>query len=173
MTASRLTRLRLRLSERFSLSEVHTMLVWAALVGFVGALATIAFREAIRLLEWLVTRHTGGLVEIAEILPRYLRILFPAVGGGGAGFLPQAGRLALYREPAGPGVRVDSGVTEGSDVTVHYDPLLAKLVVHAASRPAAPPPARPSPPKPTGSVCPARRTPRSAPACRESRPPQR
>jgi acetyl-CoA carboxylase biotin carboxylase subunit len=54
-----------------------------------------------------------------------------------AGFLPQAGRLLLYREPDGPGVRVDSGVVEGSDVTVHYDPLLAKLIVHAASRPAA------------------------------------
>ncbi len=54
-----------------------------------------------------------------------------------AGFLPQAGRLALYREPGGPGVRVDSGVAEGGAVTVHYDPLLAKLVVHAESRAAA------------------------------------
>jgi acetyl/propionyl-CoA carboxylase alpha subunit len=53
------------------------------------------------------------------------------------GFLPQAGRLLLYREPDGPGVRVDSGVVEGSDVGVHYDPLLAKLIVHAATREAA------------------------------------
>jgi acetyl/propionyl-CoA carboxylase alpha subunit len=44
------------------------------------------------------------------------------------GFLPQAGVLALYREPAMPGVRVDSGVTEGGEVSVHYDSLLAKLV---------------------------------------------
>jgi acetyl-CoA carboxylase biotin carboxylase subunit len=54
-----------------------------------------------------------------------------------SGFLPQAGRLLLYREPDGPGVRVDSGVVEGGEVTVHYDPMLAKLIVHAATRPAA------------------------------------
>ena len=50
------------------------------------------------------------------------------------GFLPQAGRLLLYREPAGPGIRVDSGVIEGSEVPVMYDPLLAKLIVSAESR---------------------------------------
>jgi acetyl/propionyl-CoA carboxylase alpha subunit len=54
-----------------------------------------------------------------------------------AGFLPQAGRLLLYREPAGPGIRVDAGVVEGGEVTVHYDPLLAKVIVHAEDRPAA------------------------------------
>jgi len=53
------------------------------------------------------------------------------------GFLPQAGPLLLYREPQGPGVRVDSGVAEGSEVSVHYDPLLAKLTVSAESRAAA------------------------------------
>jgi acetyl-CoA carboxylase biotin carboxylase subunit len=52
-------------------------------------------------------------------------------------FLPAAGRLLLYREPTGPGVRVDSGVTEGLEVPVHYDPLLAKLIVSAESRDAA------------------------------------
>ena len=50
------------------------------------------------------------------------------------GFLPQAGKLLLYREPGGPGVRVDSGVVEGGAVSVHYDPLLAKLTVAAESR---------------------------------------
>jgi acetyl-CoA carboxylase biotin carboxylase subunit len=50
------------------------------------------------------------------------------------GFLPQAGAILLYREPQGPGIRVDSGVSAGSDVTVHYDPMLAKLIVHAATR---------------------------------------
>jgi len=53
------------------------------------------------------------------------------------GFLPQAGRLLVYREPQGPGIRVDSGVSQGSDVSVHYDPMLAKLIVHAESREAA------------------------------------
>ena len=53
------------------------------------------------------------------------------------GFLPQAGPLSLYREPSGPGVRVDSGVVEGMDVPVQYDPMLAKLITHADSRDAA------------------------------------
>src|SRR5690606_20446586 len=50
------------------------------------------------------------------------------------GCLPAAGRLALVRAAEGPGVRVDSGVHTGSDVPVHYDPLLAKLIVHAPDR---------------------------------------
>jgi acetyl-CoA carboxylase biotin carboxylase subunit len=50
------------------------------------------------------------------------------------GFIPQAGALLLYREPQGPGIRVDSGVAEGSVVSVHYDPMLAKLIVSAATR---------------------------------------
>jgi acetyl/propionyl-CoA carboxylase alpha subunit len=51
-----------------------------------------------------------------------------------AGFLPQAGRLARYIEPSGPGIRVDSGVDEGDEISVHYDPLIAKLVIHSATR---------------------------------------
>jgi acetyl/propionyl-CoA carboxylase alpha subunit len=52
-------------------------------------------------------------------------------------FLPQAGQLLLYREPAGPGVRVDSGVVEGDEVGVNYDPLIAKLIAFAENRDAA------------------------------------
>ena len=52
-------------------------------------------------------------------------------------FLPRSGRVLAYREPSGPGVRVDSGIEEGSVVGVEYDPLLAKLVVRAESREAA------------------------------------
>ena len=52
-------------------------------------------------------------------------------------FLPQAGPLLLYREPRWPGVRVDSGVVEGGEVSVHYDPMIAKVIVHAETRPAA------------------------------------
>ena len=52
-------------------------------------------------------------------------------------FLPDTGELLRYREPQGPGVRVDSGVYQGAQVTVHYDPLLAKVVVHAQERGAA------------------------------------
>jgi acetyl/propionyl-CoA carboxylase alpha subunit len=49
-------------------------------------------------------------------------------------FLPQAGRILLYAEPAGPGVRIDTGLGEGDEVPVQFDPLLAKLVVHAEHR---------------------------------------
>jgi acetyl-CoA carboxylase biotin carboxylase subunit len=50
------------------------------------------------------------------------------------GFLPQAGRVLLYREPTMPGVRIDSGIAEGQDVSIHYDPLLAKIIASAESR---------------------------------------
>jgi acetyl/propionyl-CoA carboxylase alpha subunit len=49
-------------------------------------------------------------------------------------FLPQAGILLLYREPAIPGVRIDSSVREGDTVSVHYDPLLAKVIATAETR---------------------------------------
>jgi len=51
-----------------------------------------------------------------------------------AGFLPQAGRLLAWIEPSGPGVRVDSGVTAGQAVDIHYDPLLAKVVAVGRDR---------------------------------------
>jgi acetyl/propionyl-CoA carboxylase alpha subunit len=53
------------------------------------------------------------------------------------GFLPQAGPVLRYLEPQGPGIRVDSGVREGDTITPDFDPLLAKLVVHAPDRAAA------------------------------------
>jgi acetyl-CoA/propionyl-CoA carboxylase biotin carboxyl carrier protein len=51
-----------------------------------------------------------------------------------AGFLPSPGRIVGYREPGGPGVRVDSGVTEGSEIPQAYDSLVAKLVCWGADR---------------------------------------
>jgi acetyl-CoA/propionyl-CoA carboxylase biotin carboxyl carrier protein len=53
------------------------------------------------------------------------------------GFLPAPGLLTRYREPAGPGVRVDSGVREGSEISPVYDPMVAKLCVWDVDREAA------------------------------------
>jgi acetyl-CoA carboxylase biotin carboxylase subunit len=50
------------------------------------------------------------------------------------GFLPSTGELVVWRPPSGPGIRVDSGVREGDSVTIEFDPMLAKLIVHAPDR---------------------------------------
>ncbi len=53
------------------------------------------------------------------------------------GFLPSTGRLVMWQAPVGPGIRVDSGVRQGDEVTIDFDPMLAKLIVHAPDRHAA------------------------------------
>jgi len=52
----------------------------------------------------------------------------------GAGFLPSTGTVRVYREPTGPGVRVDSGIRAGSAVGTSYDPMLAKVIAHGPDR---------------------------------------
>ncbi|TML96674.1 MAG: acetyl-CoA carboxylase biotin carboxylase subunit [Actinobacteria bacterium] len=51
-----------------------------------------------------------------------------------SGFLPAPGTILRYREPSGPGVRVDSGVVAGSEISPLYDPMIAKLIVHGVDR---------------------------------------
>ena len=51
-----------------------------------------------------------------------------------SGFLPSSGRISELEVPGGPGVRWDSGISAGFEVGLHYDPLLAKLIVHGADR---------------------------------------
>jgi len=51
-----------------------------------------------------------------------------------SGFLPDIGKLEVYRRPSGPGVRVDDGFREGMDIPVYYDPMISKLCVHAGTR---------------------------------------
>jgi len=53
---------------------------------------------------------------------------------GEANFMPSTGAIVHYSEPAGPGVRVDSGIIAGVDITIDYDPIMAKLIVHAPTR---------------------------------------
>jgi acetyl/propionyl-CoA carboxylase alpha subunit len=49
-------------------------------------------------------------------------------------FLPDIGKLQVYQLPQGNGVRVDGGFEEGMDIPIYYDPMISKLIVHAASR---------------------------------------
>ncbi len=53
------------------------------------------------------------------------------------GYLPSSGRLLVFEPPRAPGVRVDAGVSAGDEIGVNYDPMLAKLIVHADDRAAA------------------------------------
>ncbi len=48
------------------------------------------------------------------------------------GFLPSTGRLVALQLPAGEGIRVDTGVETGSEITAYYDPMIAKLIAHRA-----------------------------------------
>ncbi len=50
------------------------------------------------------------------------------------GFIPSTGKIVSYRQPSGPGVRVDSGIRDGSEVTPYYDSLVAKLITYGATR---------------------------------------
>ena len=52
-------------------------------------------------------------------------------------FLPSTGPILRLVEPNGPGVRVDAGYTEGDEITIHYDPLVAKIITLAEDRPSA------------------------------------
>ena len=49
-------------------------------------------------------------------------------------FMPSSGRIHLLREPKGNGVRYDSGIYEGTDISIYYDPILAKLITWGADR---------------------------------------
>ncbi len=67
--------------------QLTGIVFWAALIGVCGALAGVAFRASVRLVEFLLTRHSTGLVETAELLPWWARIVVPTIGGAIAGLL--------------------------------------------------------------------------------------
>ena len=85
-------------------------------------------REQFRIAE-------GGAIGYDDPDPRGHAFEFRINGeDAGRGFMPQPGVIKTYHEPAGPGVRVDSGVREGDAVTGAFDSLLAKLIVWGATR---------------------------------------
>ncbi|UQI49198.1 ATP-grasp domain-containing protein [Streptomyces sp. HU2014] len=74
---------------------------------------------------------TGHAVE-ARVCAETARVT-----GERVDFLPSAGAVRLLREPAGEGVRVDSGLSEGTEVGTSYDPMLAKVIAYGPDRPTA------------------------------------
>ncbi len=51
-----------------------------------------------------------------------------------SGFLPSTGTISLYHEPAGPGIRIDSGIYEGAEISIYYDPMISKLLAYGKDR---------------------------------------
>jgi geranyl-CoA carboxylase alpha subunit len=51
-----------------------------------------------------------------------------------AGFLPQTGRIDVWRPATGPGVRIDHGIKDGLAISPFYDPMIAKVIAHGATR---------------------------------------
>jgi 3-methylcrotonyl-CoA carboxylase alpha subunit len=73
----------------------------------------------------------------ADLAPRGHAIEARVYAEDPATYLPSTGRVALFAPPSGPGIRNDAGLNSGDEVTVHYDPMLAKLIVAAPDRAAA------------------------------------
>ena len=80
-----LLKYRLRIQRLFHFSPSHSMLLWAVVVGFSGALATVLFRECILGLQLLLTGESGSFVTIAKSLSWHWRIVLPTLGGVVAG----------------------------------------------------------------------------------------
>ena len=80
--------------------------------------------------------------KLGDILPARIEIRGHAIQArvyaeDPKSFFPSPGRLTVFRPPQGEGVRVDTGFAEGREITPHYDPMIAKVIVHAATREAA------------------------------------
>src|SRR5438067_4117745 len=69
------------------LTGTHAMLLWAALAGLAGALATIVFRDSLDAMQRLLVGHSGSFTEMAAALPWPVRVAMPCLGGVVAGFV--------------------------------------------------------------------------------------
>ena len=77
--------------------------------------------------------------KLADILPARMEINGHAIQArvyaeDPRNFYPSPGRLKVFRPPQDPAIRVETGYAEGREVTPHYDPMIAKVIVHAATR---------------------------------------
>ena len=100
----------------------HPVTEWITGIDLVGEQIRIAEGEPLGYAQDDVRMH-GHAVEC--------RVYAEDVAGG---FLPDPGVLARHRPPSGPGIRVDSGVEEGDEVPIHYDPMIAKVTAWAPTR---------------------------------------
>ena len=88
------------------------------------------------LVQWQIRIAAGEALPFTEsLMPRGWAIECRITSEDPAnGFLPSTGRIEHLHVPSGPGVRWDGGIEAGSEVGLFYDPMLAKLIVHAATR---------------------------------------
>ena len=92
----------------------------------------------IDLVQWQLRIASGERLTIAQddVRPRGWAIEGRIYAEDPANhMLPSIGTISHWSPPAGPGVRLDSGVTAGSEVSLYYDPMLAKLIVYGTDRP--------------------------------------
>lgn len=95
------------------------------------------FVTGIDIVQWQLRIAAGEKLPFTqdEIVPRGWAIECRITSEDPSnGFLPSTGRIEYLHVPSGPGVRWDSGIETGSEVGLHYDPMLAKLIVFAPSR---------------------------------------
>jgi CIC family chloride channel protein len=76
--------------------QLSGIVFWAALIGVCGAFTGVAFRASVRLVQQMLTAHSTGLVETAELLPWWSRIAVPAIGGACAGGMIWIARRVLH-----------------------------------------------------------------------------
>ena len=89
------------------------------------------------LVEWMIRIAAGEKLSLkqSEIKPNGWAMEARVYAEDPSrGFLPSIGRLTRYQEPSGEGVRVDSGIAEGGEISMFYDPMIAKLITHGKTR---------------------------------------
>jgi acetyl-CoA carboxylase biotin carboxylase subunit len=91
----------------------------------------------IDLVEQQLRIAAGERPSFSEVITRGHAIELRVYAEDPVRFMPSPGEIKIWEEPVGEGIRIDAGYAEGNTVTPYYDPMLAKLCVHAGDRPAA------------------------------------